>query len=203
MAGYCYIIPTGYRRGVTAGQWAESPMLYSLRQSDRREYISRRDNTKVGRHKGVARNACLRTCVHTPAVGRRHIRACVNIIWWMQAVVSSLRDAVRPLRCPAITLRSWLATFIAYLRQASFHCSLSLTPKALGIPDRGIAPGAQVRQPCTAATRQWMRHGASSYLISHRDNTKVGWHKGVARNACLRMCVYTPAVGRRHIRAWI
>ena len=65
--------------------------------------ISRRDNTKVASHKGKARNGWIRPTRTKPAVGRQHLRA------WLY---SSLRDAVRPLRCPAITLRSWLAIIV-------------------------------------------------------------------------------------------
>ena len=96
--------------------------------------ISRRDNTKVlalasvpaGRaasHKGNARNGWIRPTRTKPAVGRQHPRACVNYEYGgCRPLYSSLRDAVRPLRCPAITLRSWLATSVAYLRQAVPRC---------------------------------------------------------------------------------
>ena len=118
---------------ITLRSWLATSVAY-LRQASLIVHCSQypvRDNTRVlalasvptGRaasHQAEGRNGWGLGNTHAmPAVGRRHLRACVNIIWWMQAVVSSLRDAVRPLRCPAITLRSWLATFVAYLRQAS------------------------------------------------------------------------------------
>ena len=98
----------------------------------------------------------------------------------MHTIVSSLRDAVRPLRCPAITLRSWLATFVFSLTGYALPavalaccgngCVTARHPIMWGRRTYGGAPygrsaaGSQVRQPCTAVGAAMGRTGMTIVL---------------------------------------